>query len=57
MEMFFILAVLKSISCMYEILQAVVTGGNCIKGIQGSFNVIFYNSMRIHNELKIKRLI
>lgn len=57
MEMFFILAVLKSIFCMYEILQAVVTGGNCIKGIQGSFNVIFYNSMRIHNELKIKRLI
>ena len=55
--MFFILAVLKSISCMYELLQAEVTGANRVKGIQGSFNVIFYNSMRIHNELKIKRLI
>ena len=55
--MFFKLAVLMSISCMYELLQAVVTGGNCVKGIQGSFNVIFYNSMRIHNELEIKRLI
>lgn len=52
MEMLFILSVLKSTSCMYEILQAVVIGGNCVKSIEGSFNAVFYNSMRIHNELK-----